>query len=50
MNKETTFTFRIDEKLKSEFLAFCVEEDIPAAQVLRDLIRRVLEDSKKRGL
>ncbi|HLR16583.1 MAG TPA: addiction module protein [Alcanivoracaceae bacterium] len=36
---ETTFTFRVDERLKSEFAALAKKHDRSAAQLIRDLMR-----------
>jgi hypothetical protein len=38
--KEETFNFRVDPSLKAAFQAATEAEDKPAAQVLRDFMRR----------
>lgn len=36
---ESTFTFRVDERLKAEFSALAKKHDRSAAQLIRDLMR-----------
>ena len=43
MNQETTFTFRVDEGLKSAFAEAAREQDRSGAQLLRDFMRLVVE-------
>ena len=38
-DKETTFTFRVDEKLKNEFVKAAKASDRPASLLLRDFMR-----------
>jgi predicted transcriptional regulator len=40
---ETTFTFRVDEELKSAFAETAKEQDRTAAQLLRTLMREAVE-------
>ncbi len=47
-SKETTLNLRIDAALKTEFTAVVEAEDRPAAEVLRALMRRYVEEAKKR--
>ena len=46
--KESTLNLRIDPALKAEFTAAVEDEDRPAAEVLRGLMRRYVEDVRKR--
>lgn len=46
--RETTFNLRLDGALKSDFLAAVEAEDRPAAEVLRVLMRRYVEQARKR--
>jgi antitoxin component of RelBE/YafQ-DinJ toxin-antitoxin module len=39
---------RIDANLKAEFAAAVENEDRPAAEVLRELMRRYIEDGRRR--
>lgn len=47
-SKEATLNLRIDAALKMEFTAIVEAEDRPAAEVLRALMRRYVEEAKKR--
>ncbi len=42
--KESTFNLRIDSALKAEFTAATEAEDKPAAQVLREFMRRYVAE------
>jgi len=42
--KDATFNFRIDPVLKAEFTAVTEAEDKPAAQVLREFMRRYVAE------
>jgi hypothetical protein len=46
--RETTLNLRIDAALKAEFTAVVEAEDRPAAEVLRSLMRRYVEDARRR--
>lgn len=46
--RETTLNLRIDAALKAEFAAVVEAEDRPAAEVLRSLMRRYIEDARRR--
>ena len=46
--KESTLNLRIDAALKSEFTAAVEAEDRPAAEVLRMLMRRYIEEAHRR--
>ena len=46
--KESTLSLRIDANLKAEFATAVRNEDRPAAEVLRDLMRRYIEDVRRR--
>lgn len=45
---ETTLNLRVDAALKSEFVAAVEAEDRPAAEVLRMLMRRYVEEARRR--
>lgn len=45
---ETTFTFRVDDVLKSEFSRAAKACDRSAAQLLRDYMRDIVKEQKKR--
>ncbi len=47
--KETSFNLRIDPALKSAFTAAAEEEDKPAAQVVRDLMRDYVKQRERRA-
>ncbi len=44
----STFTFRIDPDLKTEFMAAVEEEQRPVSQVLRDLMATYIERKRRR--
>ena len=46
--KESTLNLRIDPALKAEFAAAVEDEDRPAAEVLRGLMRRYVEEARRR--
>ena len=46
--RESTLNLRIDTALKMEFTAIVEAEDRPAAEVLRNLMRRYVEETKRR--
>jgi len=46
--KEATLNVRIDAALKAEFASAAEAEDRPAAEVLRDLMRRYVEQERQR--
>ena len=46
--RESTLNLRIDATLKSEFAAAVEAEDRPAAEVLRMLMRRYVEEARRR--
>lgn len=39
MSKESSFTIRVDQNLKDQFVATCKSQDTTAAQVLRGIMR-----------
>jgi antitoxin component of RelBE/YafQ-DinJ toxin-antitoxin module len=45
---EATLNLRIDAALKSEFVAAVEAEDRPASEVLRMLMRRYVEEARRR--
>ncbi|WP_240624276.1 hypothetical protein [Chromatocurvus halotolerans] len=46
--KDSGFRIRVERELRDEFVAACRAQDRPAAQVLRDFMRRyILEHSLK---
>jgi hypothetical protein len=47
-SKEATLNLRIDPELKAEFVAEVEAEDRPAAEVLRNLMRNYVEESRRR--
>ena len=46
--REATLNLRIDAALKSEFVAAVEAEDRPASEVLRMLMRRYVEEARRR--
>jgi antitoxin component of RelBE/YafQ-DinJ toxin-antitoxin module len=46
--KESTLNLRIDSALKAEFTAAVEDENRPAAEVLRGLMRRYVEEARRR--
>ena len=46
--KAESFNFRVDPELKAAFAAATAEEDKPAGQVLRDFMRRYVEQRQAR--
>jgi hypothetical protein len=47
-SNEATFNLRIDAALKAEFTATVDAEDRPAAEVIRALMRRYVEEARRR--
>ncbi|MGB8481810.1 MAG: antitoxin MazE-like protein [Acidobacteriaceae bacterium] len=45
---ETSFTFRIDSRLKQEFLKLTDKENKPGSQVLRDLMAAYIQRKKRK--
>jgi hypothetical protein len=45
---ETSFTFRIDMRLKQEFLKVTDKENKPGSQVLRDLMAAYIQRKKRK--
>lgn len=45
--KDVAFKIRIDEALRRAFLEACREEDRPAAQVVREFMRRYVAGDKE---
>ncbi|HZD75528.1 MAG TPA: antitoxin MazE-like protein [Acidobacteriaceae bacterium] len=45
---ETSFTFRIDTRLKQEFLKVTEKENKPGSQVLRDLMAAYIQRKKRK--
>jgi hypothetical protein len=45
--KDETFNFRVDPSLKAAFVAASEGEDKPAAQVLRELMRRYVAQKER---
>lgn len=41
--KDVGFRIRVQRALRDEFVAVCREQDRPAAQVLREFMRRYIE-------
>ena len=46
--RETTFNLRVDAELKAQFAAAVEAEDLPAAEVIRSLMREYVEEARKR--
>lgn len=46
--KEATLNLRVDLQLKTEFTSAAEAEDQPAAEVLRNLMRQYVEDTRRR--
>jgi antitoxin component of RelBE/YafQ-DinJ toxin-antitoxin module len=49
MAKEGTFTFRLQEDLKQEFIKVSEKLDIPAAMLLRQYMKQVIEREKEKA-
>jgi hypothetical protein len=47
--KEITFNLRLDQALKTEFVAATGAEDKPAAEVLRSLMREYVRQAQQRA-
>ena len=45
---EATFNLRVDAELKAEFAAAVKAEDLPAAEVMRSMMREYVEEARKR--
>lgn len=45
MAKETTFTFRVDDELKTAFTRAAAAHDRPGSQLLRDFMRAYVRDT-----
>lgn len=45
MNKETTFTFRVDDDLKTAFTRAAAAHDRPGSQLLRDFMRAYVRNA-----
>ena len=50
MSKEVQMTFRIEPALRAEFTTAAFEEHRPAAQVLRELMRSYVIQSRERSI
>ncbi len=46
--KEATLNLRVDAELKAEFASAVEAEDLPVSEVLRDLMRSYIEESRRR--
>ena len=49
MTKEVQMTFRIEPELRAQFAEAALQEDRPAAQVLREFMRAYVEQARERG-
>jgi antitoxin component of RelBE/YafQ-DinJ toxin-antitoxin module len=49
MAKEETFTFRLEEELKQDFIKVSEKLDIPAAMLLRQYMKQVIEREKEKA-
>jgi antitoxin component of RelBE/YafQ-DinJ toxin-antitoxin module len=47
-SRETTLNLRIDAQLKAEFVAQVEAEDRPVSEVLRALMRKYVEEARRR--
>ena len=45
--KDEEYRIRLDKQLKSEFIDLCRKRDIPAAQVLRELMRNFVRENRE---
>ena len=48
LSRETTLNLRLDSTLKADFMAAAESEGLPAAEVLRNLMRGYVEETRKR--
>lgn len=46
MSKDAVFTMKLDAELRSEFMAQAVDEDRPASQIVRELMREYIEQRR----
>lgn len=47
MSKEAVFTMKLETELRADFMAAVAEEDRPASQVVRELMRDYIEQRRK---
>lgn len=47
--KDAEIRFRIPRWLKDDFYQYCEAQDVPAAQILRQSIRRILKEESRRS-
>lgn len=47
MEKDARFEIRIPESLKADFLGICGELDLPAAQVVRELLTTYVRNQRQ---
>lgn len=47
MGTKAVFTMKLDQELRDEFMAATTEDDRPASQVVRELMRGYLEQRRK---
>ena len=43
MSKQAVFTMKIEPELRAEFMSVAMEEDRPASQILRELMRTYIK-------
>ena len=43
MSKQAVFTMKLEPELRAEFMSVAVEEDRPASQILRELMRAYIK-------
>lgn len=43
MSKQAVFTMKLEPELRAEFMSVAVEEDRPASQILRELMRTYIK-------
>lgn len=47
MSKEAVFTLKLEADLRADFMAEAAEEDRPASQVVRELMRSYIEQRRQ---
>jgi len=47
MPKEAVFTMKLDSELRAQFMSVAAEEDRPASQVVRELMRGYIEQRRQ---
>lgn len=47
MSKEAVFTMKLEPELRAEFMAEAADEDRPASQIMRELMRGYIAQRRK---